>query len=445
MQPYDYTIQSPLASDSFTQGIQQGLSLNAISQQQRAQQQAQQAAEYQRQRLREVVSKPNAGHREYSALMLEFPQLSEGLKRSFDVFEGGQKKAISSAITPAYAALASGQPDMAIKSLEERRIAAENSGNRELVQAISGGIDAIKRDPTQAKATLYFLGAGADEKFAENASKFGVENRAEAEEGRKAELFPITKRETVAKAGTAESEQTIKAAEAAAVPEVTRRKLVYQNLQNENLAAQTKNLADRYRLDQDQLDFNVRQSLDKLSGNPQSGDAAKLVNDSIIAASKATVMANQSEALAKKFEELGGGYGAFATGAEAWAKLTGNQNAITEARQEFERLAAQQVINLLPPGPATDRDIAIIKQGFPPATADAKTVSNFLRAMARVTRAEAAMSEAKAQWVDSNSSLGRLRKDAEIDGVRVGAGTNFSDFLPQYVKRKMATEKFSTY
>ena len=220
MQPFDYTIQSQSPNDAFMQGVQQQLSLNAITQQQRAQQQAQQAAEYQRQRLREVVSNPNAGHREYSALMLEFPQRSEGLKRSFDVFESGQKKAISSAITPAYAALASGQPEMAIKSLEERRIAAENSGNRELVQAINGGIDAIKRDPTQAKATLYYIGAGADEKWAETVSKFGVENRAEAEEVRKAELFPAAKREAVAKADSAEV--TAKFAESKAVQELAK-------------------------------------------------------------------------------------------------------------------------------------------------------------------------------------------------------------------------------
>ena len=64
MQPFDYTIQSQSPNDAFMQGVQQQLSLNAITQQQRAQQQAQQAAEYQRQRLREVVSNPNAGHRE---------------------------------------------------------------------------------------------------------------------------------------------------------------------------------------------------------------------------------------------------------------------------------------------------------------------------------------------------------------------------------------------
>jgi hypothetical protein len=182
-------------------------------------------------RLREVVSNPNAGHREYSALMLEFPQLSEGLKRSFDVFESGQKKAISSAITPAYAALSSGQPDMAIKSLEDRRIAAENSGNRELVQAINGGIDAIKSDPTQAKATLYYIGAGADDKWAETVSKFGVENRAE-------QKFPLemgqaraTLAETEEKVKTARSEAAIKAEEARTAPKAA-------DLKIEKLAAE---------------------------------------------------------------------------------------------------------------------------------------------------------------------------------------------------------------
>lgn len=218
MQPFDYTIQSQSPGDAMMQGVQQGLSLNAIFEQRKAQQAAQQQAEYQRQRLREVQANPNAGYREYQGLMLEFPQISEGLKRSFDVFETGQKRAISAAVTPAYAALEGGKPDSAIAELEKHRIAAENSGNKQLVQSIGTAIESIKTNPAGAKAALFFLGSGADEKFAENVSKFGVEGRAAAEEARKVEQFPAVKREALAKAGTAESEQTIKAEEARTAP-----------------------------------------------------------------------------------------------------------------------------------------------------------------------------------------------------------------------------------
>jgi hypothetical protein len=218
MQPFDYTIQSQTPGDAMMQGLQQGLTLNSVMQQRQAQAEAQKAAEYQRQRLREVMSNPNAGAADYSRLMGEFPQLSKELKSSFDVFETGQKQAISKAVTPAYAALESGQPDIAIQQLERSKVAADNSGNTQLSQSITTAIDSIKRDPSQAKAALYFLGSGADDKFAENVSKWGTENRA-------AKKFPLELRQgeatalkTEAEAKTAGFETVVKAEEARIAP-----------------------------------------------------------------------------------------------------------------------------------------------------------------------------------------------------------------------------------
>jgi hypothetical protein len=202
------------------QGLQQGLTLNGIMQQRQAQAEAQKQAEYQRQRLREVMSNPNAGAADYSRLMGEFPSLSKELKSSFDVFETGQKQAISRAVTPAYAALQSGQPDIAIQQLEKHRVSADNSGNRQLSDSIGTAIESIKRDPTQARAALYFLGSGADDKFAENVSKWGVESRAQ-------QKFPAELRQSEALATKTEAESntaqvTAKFAESKAVQELAK-------------------------------------------------------------------------------------------------------------------------------------------------------------------------------------------------------------------------------
>jgi hypothetical protein len=177
---------------------------------------------------------------------------------------------------------------------------------------------------------------------------------------------------------------------------------------------------------------------DALAKLPES--AVKLVTDSTLAATVAEQSASSMDTLATEFDKLGGGYGGFGTAAEAMAKLTGNQDAMTRARQEFLRLKNSAVVRSLPPGPATDRDIALFSKGFPEETADSKYLASFLRGMAKVQRREAVIETAKADWVEANGGLLRNKRDTEIAGVRVPAGAKFEAFVNKFAERK-ASEK----
>ncbi len=92
-----------------------------------------------------------------------------------------------------------------------------------------------------------------------------------------------------------------------------------------------------------------------------------------------------------------------------------------------------KVLEMLPPGPASDRDIAIMSAGFPEGTDNPATISNFLRAQARVSRAAEKMKRARTQWLTQNkASLGGARGAINVMGLPVDAGTAFDDFMVEH-------------
>ena len=140
--------------------------------------------------------------------------------------------------------------------------------------------------------------------------------------------------------------------------------------------------------------------------------------------------------LATRLEQQGGGYGKFSD-INAWLRnATGNQDAWTQARQEYVRLRNTQAIKSLPPGPATDRDIMLALKGFPPESADSKEIASFLRGMAKMQQYEAVAESAKSEWVNSVGSLGRATKDINIGGIQVPKGTTYVDFARQFMDQR---------
>ena len=188
-------------------------------------------------------------------------------------------------------------------------------------------------------------------------------------------------------------------------------------------------------LDRDKLQSEVEMKLYELGqkGNTLDDGAKKIINDSTVAGVAATQASGQMLDLATRLEKQGGGYGAFST-ANEWLKgATGNQDAITQMRQEYARIRNNQAVKMLPPGPASDKDIAMAMQGFPKETADAATMASFLRGMAKLNQYTAATENAKSEWVNAVGHLGKPKTDINVGGVNVPAGSTFADFAAKYV------------
>jgi hypothetical protein len=69
------------------------------------------------------------------------------------------------------------------------------------------------------------------------------------------------------------------------------------------------------------------------------------------------------------------------------------------------QIVNSEAIKNLPPGPATDRDIEMVRAPFPTDKASPEYVANWLSAVARLNEKRAEFSEYKANFISENGSL----------------------------------------
>lgn len=414
---YDVDVQSPF--QSALQGFQAGAGVRQVLDAREQARQQQMAAARMQMELGELAANPKASAQDYTAMMTKYPQLSEQLKRSWDVLNTDQQRARLERGSQVYAALTSGNNDIAERLLRDSAEAKRSSGAEEEAKADETLAEMIKLRPETARTAvgLSLASQMGPDKFASTFATLRQEDRAD-------DLQPVDK-------ATKEAEARIKAVEAANAPE----KAV---LENENTRSMIKERAARLALDADKLESDVEMKLYELNqkGNKLDDSAVKLVNTAVTEAAASEQAAVQALQLADQIETADLGSGATASLNEWGKKVLGIEDSATMMRKEYLRLRNSQALKMLPPGPATDRDIEIAMKGFPAETADPKTLASFLRGMAKMQQFDAAAATARAEWVSEVGSLSKARQDIEVDGVRVPAGTSFTDFLRQYLGRK---------
>lgn len=419
MEPINYNIDVKSPFESAMQGFQGGFAIKQAQQQQLQQQQAQQAQLQMQRDLANLATNPNAGAQDYAGMMVKYPQLAEHFKKSWDVLSADQQQSKLSHSVQVYSALQAGQPDIAVKLLQRQADALKNSGKAEEAQAAEHLAQFVQLDPNSAKTTagLQLSSIMGPDKFATTFGTLSEQQRAQ-------ELQP-------SKVAQSEAEADIKGVEAGNAP-------VKTALENANIKSQIAERSGRLGLDRDKLQSEIELKLAEM--NPAfklDGEAKKIVNDSTIAA----VAADQSSAnmldLANRLEQSGAGSGSLAKGHELYKSITGNQDAITGLRQEYVRLRSTQTMKLLPPGPASDKDIQLALKGFPDETTDPKVMASFIRGMAKLQQYDSVLNTAKAEWVNSVGHLGRAKSDISVDGVKVPAGSTFTDFTKQFMKIKV--------
>lgn len=90
---------------------------------------------------------------------------------------------------------------------------------------------------------------------------------------------------------------------------------------------------------------------------------------------------------------------------KAWSAtkdFLGGQTAVDSLKTEFTSLVNSGIINNLPPGVASDRDIAIIQKGFPDSTWKAEEIERFLKGMAKMSAFNAEKNKEKAKYLNDN-------------------------------------------
>ncbi len=425
--PYDYSLGAvPDPSAALMQGVQAGAGVHALGLQQQAQEQALRQQQQQSAVIQSLISKPNATAQDYANASLVLPPaMREQVKQSWDMRNTDQQQSVLQDTGKVFAALGSGQPQVAAQLLRGRAaLLKETDANQaKALDAMAGVVDA---HPEFARTLIgmHLASLPGGDKVIQNLSGLGVEQRAQ-------DKAPV-------ELSTAVAGAQIKEAEAAVAQQKAQEDVRTAIWNNANVKSQIQDRAARLNLDRDKLttetEIKLKELQQKFGQLPDS--AVKIVNDSAVQATASAQSAAQTFDLAGRLEKAGGGYGGLASASEWMAKATGNQDALTGMRQEYTRMMVAGVTKLLPPGPASDKDIALAREGFPTSTADAKYLASFLRGMAKMQAYDSALNNAKAEWAGAVQHLGRTKTDIDIAGVKVPAGATFPDYAKKYLQQQ---------
>jgi hypothetical protein len=115
-------------------------------------------------------------------------------------------------------------------------------------------------------------------------------------------------------------------------------------------------------------------------------------------ASRALNLADRYAAMSPTGGVAGRAFGAFKS-------LLGAQTKVDSLKTEFTRLTNTGIINSLPPGVASDRDIALIERGFPNSSWNPKEIERFLRAVAKISAYDAEKNAFRAKYTEDNGGL----------------------------------------
>ena len=197
----------------------------------------------------------------------------------------------------------------------------------------------------------------------------------------------------------------------------------------QNLQSEIKTRGAKLNLDTQMTNVAVLEKLASINkmNSEIPADTRKLINESAVTAATAQQSAAQFNDLANRIEGLGG-YGKLSNLSEFAKSTIGAEGYETSLRQEYTRVRNSAAIKSLPPGPATDKDIQMALSGFPKDTSNSKNIAQFLRGMAKLQDIDAAVSNAKTDWLaQNNGALTRATKTLVVGDFRARPGESFNE------------------
>lgn len=233
--------------------------------------------------------------------------------------------------------------------------------------------------------------------------------------------------------------ETIRSNQAGEALQARGQNLSYQSaMTGHNIAAQ------RLALDQQEFGFKMQQAQEKaqqlISEAPKlSVNMEKGIETAVNNATASSNSANAMSALAQQFRAEKPTTGLFGNAQNMFAKLTGSDTTLRDLRIRQNALVNSQVLKFLPPGPATDKDVEIVRQGAPTDMDNPETVARWLDAMANLERRNAQFNEFKAEWMSANGNPGQSRNGGQILGLDVKKGESLGSAVKRYMSMNTDT------
>jgi hypothetical protein len=128
----------------------------------------------------------------------------------------------------------------------------------------------------------------------------------------------------------------------------------------------------------------------------------KYIRDAEDSADKAATMVPTLLNMANEYSKLKPTGGWFGTAMEAWKDFVGGQDAVSRVKTKFDQVQNSNIIASLPPGLASDKDIAMASKGFMDSTWNPDEIEQYLRGQAKLSAFLAEKNSAKAEYVSAN-------------------------------------------
>ncbi len=152
----------------------------------------------------------------------------------------------------------------------------------------------------------------------------------------------------------------------------------------------------------------------------------RLIDDTNNKAQEQRVKVQKVGALADKLDQAQGqiSSGLVSTAKEALKAVFGTQDYESELRTEAQRLRTSNAIKNLPAGPASDKDVALVLSGEPPANASPEYLARYARGIQKLAQYEADYYTNSASWLDRygdnrgfSSYLQRQQAEETLAGI----------------------------
>jgi len=434
MNPINYTAMQVNPADALMQGLKTGVAIDEIGMQRQQQQMAQQAQQQQlqaQQALQMVLSNPNATVQDYGAVASINPKFRETIKEQWDRMDAGRQQSALGDASKLFSALQSGRTDIALATIEDQLKAAENSGDKQRANTIMMYRDMIKEAPDYARTMI-----GTSMAAIPGGDKFFTSVKSMGEEGRNADQAPaeLAKKQAdaiKARVDARYAEPKVKAEIADTWSKIGER-------------------GDRLGLDREKFNLDFDSKLEELKGKQGTPSLsagmeklqAESVGNSLISRTASDRATGLADALMAEQTTVGGKPLRWLT--ENAKRITGSEDGYTALRQDYVRIRNQGLLSDLPPGPASDKDIALMKDGFPNENQSPEYIANWLKSYSNVQKAIAQKEDAKAEWISGVGSLRTAPKDLTIGNVTVPAGTSFTEFIARTQKADAPKVKNAT-
>jgi hypothetical protein len=404
MQPINYLPQQqPDFAARFLSGLQAGAAIGQLQQQQQERERAQKLQEQYALDLQATMKNPTA--QAFGELALKYPGQREAILASGKYVTEAQQNTLFSDTAKIYNALNTKSPEAALAYATQKRDALKNA-NKDFSD-YDEIISLINNSPDAAKATIGIIGASLDPK------KWLEIHKAPSE---------ISEAQGKAQKALAEG----KFAEQLQVAGINEKTWNVKNLQS-----QINDRSARLNLDRQATAATVAEKMSTIERNLNDipTDTRKLINEAAVTAATSKQAANQFNDLANKLDAEGGGYGLFSGATDFVKKAGGFEGGMTQLRQEYVRLRNSAAVKAIPPGAASDKDIALTLKGFPSQNASASDLSSFLRGLAKLQDIDASVANAKTDWLAQNNGVLTRAKGAFIAGdYSAKPGESFNDF-----------------